>query len=73
MRWTKPHSYEKRVVMKFPILPRLVGHEVRWLEIVYIKQFYSKFKMGWIDIRYVTKEDYIKYKGERELNESRNS
>ena len=73
MRWTTPQPYEERVIVRFPILPRLIEHDVRWLEIVYIKQFYSKFKMGWIDIRYVTKEDYIKYKGERELNEPRNS
>ena len=73
MRWTTPYYYEERVVVRFPILPRSIEYEVRWFEIVYIKQFYSKFKLGWIDIRYVTKEDYIKYKGEGELNESRNS
>ena len=73
MRWTTPYYYEERVVARFPILPRLIEHEVRWLEIVYIKQFYSKLEMGWVDIRYVTKEDYIKYKVERELNESHNS
>ena len=50
MRWTTPYYYEERVVVRFPILPRSIEYEVRWFEIVYIKQFYSKLKMGWVDI-----------------------
>lgn len=69
MRWTIPYDHEKRVVIRFPILPRLVDREVRWLEIVYIKQLYSKLRTGWVDMSYVTKEDYINYKGEKKLNE----
>ena len=65
MRWTTPYDHEKRVVMRFPILPRLIENEVRWLEIVYIKQFYSKLGVGWIDLNYITKEEYIKHKGEK--------
>lgn len=65
MRWTTPYPHQERVVVRFPILPRLIDHEVRWLEIVYIKQFYSRLKKGWTDLNYVTEEEYLKHKGEK--------
>ena len=69
MRWFEPYHHQERVVKYFLIVPRTICRETRWLETVYIQQWYSKWKQDWFDIDYVTEEEYIKYK-EKGLNES---
>ena len=57
MRWRVPIRGDDRIVKRFAFLPITLYGEVRWLEIVYLKQAYSPIA-GWIDIDFVSKEDY---------------
>ena len=74
MRWTTPKKMDIRIIKRFLIIPRFISYEreVRWLEIVYIRQQYG-MNNQWFDVRFVTKKDYIKYKGEKSLNETHNN
>ena len=73
MRWFKPESGDSRIIKRFLFFPCGVSwdREFRWLETAYIYQHYNYNK--WINKTFTTKDEYIKYKGEKSLNESRNN
>lgn len=68
MKWKKkikiyPKEGDKRIILKFLLLPLCIDNEYRWLEKVKIEQKYirkEKIKLGccmyehcWIDLRYI--------------------
>lgn len=57
MRWRVPIRWDDRIVKRFAFLPVALHGEVRWLEVVYLQQTYSPLS-GWINIDFVSKEDY---------------
>ena len=57
MRWTRPMRWDDRLVKRFAFLPIEIYGEVRWLEMVYLKQEYHPLS-GWLNIAFVRKEDY---------------
>ena len=65
MMWTinrKEHQAgEIRYIKRFAWLPIRAGAEVRWLEKVYIEQrlWESWHEIGWENIRFLTKEQYM--------------
>ena len=69
MRW-KERS--KRIIKRFAILPVCIDGEYRWLETVYILQYFGNVyhswrsaTIGWYNSRFVTKADYIHMKEEQ--------
>ncbi len=64
MRVKYPEHNSFRVKKIFAVLPIEAEEELRWLEICYILQCYSKY-WGWKNIRFVTKDEYLKDKKER--------
>ena len=56
----------KRIVKTFALFPMEIDGCYRWLETVYISQKRRHdwlFGWYWVDEKFVTKEDYLKYKG----------
>ena len=51
MRWKRPKQNEERTVVKFAILPIELNRDVRWLEVVKIRQVYCYG--SWIDMCFV--------------------
>ena len=43
MRWKIPNNGDKRIVKRFALFPIRIDNECRWLEFVYIQQFYDDF------------------------------
>ena len=61
MRWFKGYI---RIKKKFALLPVRIDSEVRWLETVYIYQRKDRFRDCWLNIRFETKQAYLKRKAE---------
>jgi hypothetical protein len=67
MRWVIPKEPvwgQRRVIRRFALLPITANYERRWLEWVYIEQYYvvSVWEMCWGNNRFVTKENYERFK-----------
>lgn len=68
-RKNMPKDGEKRVLHKFLIFPYCIGDEYRWLEFVYILQWYAEVYIiddticggHWVDEEYLTAEDAARY------------
>jgi hypothetical protein len=71
----KYEKFEKQhgiVRKQFALFPIRINDEVRWLETCYIHSVYfivgdiGSIVHDWVDNKFVTKEDYLKYLKERE-------
>lgn len=61
MRWFKGDT---RIKKKLALLPIRIDCEVRWLEIVYVNQRKDHFRGYWRNIKFETKQAYLKRKAE---------
>lgn len=61
MRWYKKRKADIRYRRRFALFPCRIGNEVRWLEMIYLKQsrWYDWDEKGWENIKFLTKEDYL--------------
>ena len=64
---------DERTVRRFAFWPIWIGTEWRWLEIVYLSQYYKKcnnlpFGCAWANIGFIGKEDYQQIKFEQANN-----
>ena len=69
MRYKYPEHNSYRVIKAFAIFPIEAGEELRWLETCYILRCFSRY-WGWRNIRFTTKEEYLKDKEERKQNDN---
>jgi len=53
MRRKIPYDLDRRIIVKFAIIPVYVSSEWRWLEWVKIEQIYSKDRDMWFNIRFI--------------------
>ncbi len=58
MRWTKRYT---RYIKRFAIFPIKIKDEIRWLETVYLRQYYDVWTVPfsmWKNKEFVTAEEY---------------
>jgi len=65
MKWEagiKTKAGTERTIKRFAIFPITIGNETRWLETVYVDQFFNIWT-GWTNEKFVTKELWKQMEG----------
>ena len=67
MRWTRPKNGDTRKIKRFAFLPIRIHDDVRWLEVVYIKQVFRIWQYmmpsrEWVNCSFIDRDEYWKEK-----------
>lgn len=62
MRFNVPENGDLKIIKKFLLFPLVINNEGRILEYAYILVKYRDRGMRWVPLKFVTKEEYLKYK-----------